>query len=319
MTWTVDGKRRERFIPLPDDPDSSEFDRAYWAIRSGQSEAVKAPARQTWQELVTAYRGSARFAKLAPRTKKSYNDTIEWILQANAAKSVTTLTRQKLRELHVKYAGTPRKADLLVQIVSILCNFARKQMDWKIDNPAEGLDLYGKQREYEPWPDWMVKALDDAPQVVRSAAELILGTGQRPAAAIAMRRDQFQGEWMTVTDEKGDETYEIYCPAMLRRYLNELPIGGTHIIPRNLTQPMRYDSVEKQFRAWRESLGDRAAPFSMHGLRKLAIVRLAEAECTDAQIQAITNQSAQTVAYYRKRASRKKLSRSAMERNVGTN
>ena len=58
------------------------------------------------------------------------------------------------------------------------------------------------------------------------------------------------------------------------------------ILARNLTQPMRYDSVENQFRAWRESLGD-------------------------AQIQAITNQSPQTVAYYRKRASRKKLSRSA--------
>nr|WP_225612489.1 tyrosine-type recombinase/integrase [Paracoccus sp. PAR01] len=157
----------------------------------------------------------------------------------------------------------------------------------------------------------MVKALNDAPLVVRSAAELILGTGQRPAAAIAMRRDQFNGEWMTVTDEKGDETYEIFCPVVLRRYLDTLPVGGAHVLARNLTQPMRYDSVEKQFRAWRESLGDRAKPYSMHGLRKLAIVRLAEAECTDAQIQAITNQSPQTVAYYRKRASRKKLSRSA--------
>ena len=311
LTWAEAGKRRERFIALPDDPDSAEFDRAYWSIRSGQSDQVKAPARQTWRQLVTAYRGSAKFKKLAPRTQKSYTDTIEWILETNADKSVTTLSRQKLRELHMKYASTPRKADMLVQIVSILTNFARKQMDWTIDNPAEGLDLYGKQREYEPWPDWMVKALNDAPLVVRSAAELILGTGQRPAAAIAMRRDQFNGEWMTVTDEKGDETYEIFCPVVLRRYLDTLPVGGAHILARNLTQPMRYDSVEKQFRAWRESLGESAKPYSMHGLRKLAIVRLAEAECTDAQIQAITNQSPQTVAYYRKRASRKKLSRSA--------
>jgi hypothetical protein len=41
---------------------------------------------------------------------------------------------------------------------------------------------------------------------------------------------------------------------------------------------------------------------------------LAEAGCTDAQIQAISNQSPQKVAQYRKRASRKKLSRAAMER-----
>ncbi|UFS67741.1 tyrosine-type recombinase/integrase [Paracoccus denitrificans] len=315
LTWFEGARRRERFIPLPDDPDSEEFDRTYWSIRSGTSEEVQRPKKETWRQLVMAYRGSAGFRKLAPRTQKSYNDTIEWILSANADKAVSTITKQKLRDLHVKYGETPRKADMLVQMVSILVNFARTQLEWAVTNPAEGLTLYGKQREYEPWPEWMVKALPDAPLIVRSAAELILGTGQRPSAAIVMRRDQFHGEWMTVTDEKGDESYEIFCPQELRVYLASLPVAGQHVIPRNLTQPMRYDSVEKAFRAWRTDLGDRARPFSLHGLRKLSIIRLAEAGCTDAEIQAITNQSAQTVAYYRKRANRKKLSRAAMERN----
>jgi len=80
---------------------------------------------------------------------------------------------------------------------------------------------------------------------------------------------------------------------------------------------MRYDTVEKSFRAWRAKLGERAKLYSLHGLRKLAIIRLAEAGCTDAEIQAVTNQSPQTVAYYRKRANRKKLSKAAMERNGG--
>ncbi|QRZ14686.1 tyrosine-type recombinase/integrase [Paracoccus methylovorus] len=315
LTWTEDGKQKDRYIPLSGEPGSIEFDRSYWAIRSGESPAVKPQEKETWRELVTAYRSSAKFKKLAPRTRKSYNDTIEWILAANASKPVIRLTKQKLREMHVKYADTPRKADMLVQIVSILTNFARKTLDWTIPNPAEGLDLYGKQREYEPWPDWLVSKLVDAPLTVRSAAELILGTGQRPAAAIAMRRDQFRGIWMTVTDEKGDESYDIYCPVPLRDYLAALPIEGQHIIPRNLTQPLKYDAVEKAFRSWRADLGGRAKPYSLHGLRKLAIVRLAEAGCTDAEIQAITNQSPQTVAYYRKRANRKKLSRNAMERD----
>ncbi len=267
---------------------------------------MQKPQKETWRQLVKAYRGSAGFRKLAPRTQKSYNDTIEWILSNNADKSVTTLTKQRLRDLHVKFGETPRKADMLVQMVSILTNFAGNQLDWVISNPTEGLTLYGKQREYEPWPDWMGKNLADAPAIVRSAAELILGTGQRPAAAIAMRRDQFQGEWMMVTDEKGDESYEIFHPTELRSYVQSLPVTGIHILSRNLTQPMRYDTVEKSFRAWRTELGERAKPYSLHGLRKLAIIRLAEAGCTDAEIQAVTNQSAQTAAYYRKRANRKK-------------
>lgn len=313
--WWEGGKRRERFIALPDNPDSQEFDEAYWKARSGSHPKQQKPQTRTWRELVTAYRAGPRYRKLAPRTRDSYNATIEWILEANSEKSVTSLTRQKLRKLHIKYAGTPRKADMLVQIVSILTNYARKHLDWPIDNPAEGMELHGQQREYEPWPDWMVNKLPDAPEMVRSAGELILGTGQRPSAAIAMRRDQFRGEWMTVTDEKGDDSYDIFCPVPLRRYLATLPKRGAYVIAKNLTAPVRYDAVEKAFRAWRTDLGEKATPYSLHGLRKLAIVRLAEAGCTDAQIQAITNQSPQTVAKYRKRASRKKLSRQAAEQN----
>ena len=54
----------------------------------------------------------------------------------------------------------------------------------------------------------------------------------------------------------------------------------------------------------------------LHGLRKLAIVRLVEAGCSDAQIQAITGQSAEMVAYYRKLASRKVLSHEALEKRT---
>ncbi|KAE9631748.1 hypothetical protein GP644_05435 [Parasedimentitalea maritima] len=37
---------------------------------------------------------------------------------------------------------------------------------------------------------------------VQTASELILGIGQRPNAAIEMKRDQFRGDWMEVLDEK---------------------------------------------------------------------------------------------------------------------
>ena len=65
---------------------------------------------------------------------------------------------------------------------------------------------------------------------------------------------------------------------------------------------------------WRTSLGDEATPFTLHGLRKLSIIELAEAGCTDAKIQAITGQSAAMVAFYRAKASRRVLSRAAQKR-----
>ena len=69
--WTdADGKRKERYIALPADLDSAEFDRAYWAIRSGRAEVVKPKASHTWRELIQTYKSSAQFKKLAVGTRK---------------------------------------------------------------------------------------------------------------------------------------------------------------------------------------------------------------------------------------------------------
>ncbi|WP_406870253.1 tyrosine-type recombinase/integrase [Thioclava sp. 'Guangxiensis'] len=311
-TWLEGGKRRERYIEITADPNTPEFMVEYWSIRSGKSPKVRRQLVKTsWRVLITEYRSSPKFRKLAPRTKQSYNIWLEKILAKNADKDVRDMDRATVRAMQQKLKDTPRQADWFVQIVRILFNFAAKQLDWNVRNPAEGIDLFGKQREFEPWPEWMVEKARAAPENVRTIIELILGTGQRPSAAIAMRRDQFEGDIMTVTDEKGDEAYQVYCPDGLRSYVEALPIRGRHLVPKNMSQAISYSAAEKALSAWRATLGDEAKPFTLHGLRKLSIVRLAEAGCTDAQIQAITNQSPQMVAYYRKKASKKRLSKAA--------
>jgi len=129
-----------------------------------------------------------------------------------------------------------------------------------------------------------------------------------------MRFDQFKGEWMLVTDEKGGEDFETYCPPRLRSFAASTPKRGAHVLAKNLTEPLGYDAIEKAFRSWRNALGDKTRPFTLHGLRKLAIIELAEAGCTDAEIQAVTGQSSAMVAYYRSKASRRELSRTAQKR-----
>ncbi|WP_199252605.1 site-specific integrase [Chachezhania sediminis] len=107
--------------------------------------------------------------------------------------------------------------------------------------------------------------------------------------------------------------FRAYCPAQLRTFVEALPVKGAHILAKNLSEPLGYNAVEKAFRTWRTTLGPEASPFSLHGLRKLAIIELAEAGATDAQIQAVTGQSAEMVAYYRARANRFALSRAAQK------
>ncbi|MCE8006423.1 tyrosine-type recombinase/integrase [Aestuariivita sp.] len=318
ITWTQGGKTKERAILLRWEGDRKKLDDEYWLCEAGQHLKQKAPAKYTWGELVKLWRTDPRVqSKLKPSSKLSYARDMDFILAKNKDKDVRTTTRAQVRAMHSKYADRPRKADKLITTVRMLWNYAEHKQDWPMQgkkNPAAKIDLYGRQKEWEPWPDWMIEKLPTAPEVVQCAAELILGTGQRPNAAITMRQDDFSGEWMWVLDEKGTEKFEVYCPDRLRGYLANRGKSGAFVIAKNLTEPVGYDAVEKAFRKWRASLEAKASKYVLHGLRKLAIVQLAEGGCTDAQIQAITNQSVEMIAYYRKVANRKKLSRSGQRK-----
>ncbi|WP_281969080.1 tyrosine-type recombinase/integrase [Roseovarius nanhaiticus] len=321
ITWTdAAGKRKERAIKLNWCGDAKTLDDEYWAAESGRHHKQVKEAKHTWATCIMEWRADARIQKkLAEGTKKSYNREFEKILEKNADKSMSATTRQAIRKKHIAMAETPRAADWMLQSVSILWNFAKDQLDWPLgDNPTARVEKYGTQKEFRTWPDWMLDALDDAPQVVRIACGLILGTGQRPSAAIAMPRIAFHGEWVTVIDEKGDSSFPIYCPESLRSLIDGLESGSRHVLPKSDTSPLSYSSVEKAFRAWRENLDelgavhdDNARHYSLHGLRKRACVELAEAGCSDAQIQSVTGQSPETVAKYRKEANRRKMSRAA--------
>lgn len=321
VTWTENGVRKERAITLDWKNDPERLDALYWECKSGRHEKQAKPAQYTWGEAILKWRTDPRIqGRLSAGTKKSYRSSLEMILEANAAKDMRRTTRAGLRAAHDALAGTPRKADKLLAVSSLIWNYAANELDWPIgDNPAAKIRHYGRQREFEPWPDWMIKALTTAPDKVRIASELILGTGQRPAAAIGMRRDAFQGETMRLIDEKADETFEVHCPERLRDFVNSIPNRGQFILAKNLTEPLGYDSIEREFREWRKGLGEKAAPYSLHGLRKCAILELVYAGWTDAEIQSVTNQSMQMIAYYRRRANRKILSRNAARRAAKRN
>ena len=317
VSYTENGKRRERVITLDWGGDYQELDRLYWLCERGQhpEQLPKAPTT-SWKSLVVAWRSDPIVqGSLGDSTKRSYRRHMDYLLEKNAHKDVRDTTRQHIRAIQQKLSSTPRKADHMVQTIRMLWNYARKELDWQVgDNPAAEIKLFGPSRELGAWPEWMVEQLPSAPEDVRIAAELILGTGQRPNAAIRMRHDQFNGEWMTVCDEKADAEHEVYCPVRLAAFVAELPKRGRHLLAKNLTEAKGYDAVEKQFRRWRNELGEAARSFSLHGLRKLAIVQLAEAGCGDAEIQAVTGQSAQMVAFYRAKADKKRLSKQAQTR-----
>jgi hypothetical protein len=239
VTWTEGGVRKAKELKLDWKGDAKELDRLYWLARGGQHQAQAKPLPYTWRECIIAWRSDPIVqARLAAGTKQSYRPPMDQILEKNGGKDMRLTTRPAIKAALATMAGTPKKASRFAQTISILWNYATNELDWPLGpNPAKKLATYKPRRAYEPWPPWMIDKLPTAPEIVQTAAEIILGTGQRPGAAIAMRRDQIKGDTMALRDDKGDEEFIVHCPARFRAYVDACPGAALTSSPR--TSPSR--------------------------------------------------------------------------------
>lgn len=320
LRWAEGQKRRERYLPLPGVEDSEEFDREYWAIRSGQSTQIKSAPKTSWGALIRSYRASHSYKKLAPRTKTPYDRVMNQLVEKNAELDIRSLTRAQVRAIHEKYADTPRKADLMVQVIRLLLNYAKNDLEWIESNPADKVKLFGTQKEWQPWPEALQRAFKKAcvargDDLMLTAFHLGTGTGQRAGDLCGMRWDHYDGEYMSVVQDKTGERMWVYCPRELREHLDAIPRRGAFILAKNLTQPLTYAAVEKRFRAARDAIGPNAEGYVMHGWRYTAAVALAEAGCSDAEIQSVTgHRTLEMVQKYRRQAGQRQLSKQAQEK-----
>lgn len=116
------GKFRAR---LPDNPNSPEFDAAYWALRLGK----RTHEKTTFSAVIDSYLASPRYARLADGTRKEYRRTLDTIREKNGDKDFTGLTRRHVIAARDKYAATWRKANAMVEMLSILSRHALRRQN----------------------------------------------------------------------------------------------------------------------------------------------------------------------------------------------
>jgi integrase len=318
--WTENGVRKEIYIPLPGAEDSKEFDNAYWAARSGRATSMQRHVKTSWKALIASYKSSSRYIKLADGTKRKYDSVMTQLVEKNGAKDVRRFTRQNVRDVHSKYADTPRKADLYIQVLRILLGWAERELEWIDKNPAHGIELFGPQKEFQPWSEDAQKAYRNAclhleDEIALTFFMLGSGTGQRAEDCCQMRWEQYDGDSIEVVQDKTKEHLWVACPKFLREYLDNLPKRGKYIMPKNLTEPLGYNIVYKRFAKARAEVSEICAGLVPHGWRFTAAVALAQAGCSDAEIQSVTgHRTLKMVQKYRSQANQKRLSRQAQDK-----
>lgn len=305
-------RRGETYQRIYGEPDTPEFDQQYWAIRSGKSKTVKT----TFEALIASYYASPDFKSKADGTKREYRRTLEILRTKNGEKDFTRVRRRDVIKARDKYADTWRKANAMVEMLSILSKHAI-DLEWIVANPATGVKkLTGG--EYEPWPEPKLRAFEKYCRKhdlkwELAAFMLCVGTGQRIGDIVKMKWDHYDGEYISVVQEKTDARLWVACPEFLKRFLDEASRTGEFIIAQNLRKGLSKRAIQQRVLDVRREI--KAEAFVIHGWRYNAAVALAEAGASDSEIQSVTgHKTLDMVKKYRSRANQKKLSKSAQAR-----
>jgi integrase len=218
---------------------------------------------------------------------------------------------------HFRHKHSTAVADAAVGRISVLWQFADQHLDIDLaSNPTIGVARIHKgKKEHEPWPDDVLAAFDaHAPGHLRLAVLLLLYTGQRRSDVVQMKWSQFDGEIIEVAQQqKTGEYVAIPCHHRLRAALSTLPRHSEYILTGERGTPYHPESLAHAVRRQLHAIGIHG--YSVHGLRKNAAQALAEAGCSVSEIMAITGHRSVAMAmHYTKRAEKRRLAKSAMEK-----
>jgi len=294
---------------LPDD--ESERARRVLEINSGLDCVYPRTMPGSLRDLILQYRRSPDFKELAISSQKSYDTYLDLLLRAYPDKPVETISRAWLYELRDAMADTPRAANWVLQLMSILMNFARDR-GWRGDNPAQGVKKLKRGRSYEPWPESAIERFRrEARPRMALALELAVHSGQRLSDVLAMQWRHVGNGLIEVAQSKTDERLSIPLHRDLRQLLERTPRTGMYIVCTERGTPYTRSGFSKMFRRELERLNLR--DFQFHGLRHTAGRRLAEAGCSDREIAAILgHRTAAMTLRYTRRADQKRLAKAAV-------
>lgn len=296
-------------LPAPTDPTfASEYERVHTSFR-----LTAEPARtSTFGWLVERYKSSPEFRDKSPRTQKDYRQIADKICVAWRDVLITQVSRAGIMTYRNTLAHSPRQANYAVQVIRLLFSFAIDNGFAKT-NPALRPKKLKEGPGHQPWPDDAVAKFREANkdnEMMLTALDVGLCTGLREGDLCRMTVSDSSNGQVKVIQAKTSEPVWVPAHPTLRERLDNIQGRLLVIVTKTGRQ-----FTESHFRhLWRAAtLRAGLDGLTFHGLRTTAGTYLAEAGCTDAEIQSVLGHRTPTqAAHYRRYANKKKLAQSAI-------
>lgn len=318
-------RRGDTRATLPGLPGSAEFMAAYAdaLARTNEPPAPIGSSRtkpRTIAAVIAAYYGSDEFRRLSENSRKTYRFDLEKLRIEHGDKRAEKIERRHVREQLEKLSATPSRAKARLRALRMIIHYAM-DMEWRKDDPTIGIKPPRLEGDgYKAWSEDDIHTFEARHPIgtrARLAFGLALYTGQRRSDIIRMARADMRDGTISVRQQKtGARLVLPIHPALASIIVGTPVVGLTSLLTTDKGGPLS----ASRFSSWFSEMVAAAGldGLSVHGLRKAASRRLAEAGCTPHEIASITgHETLAEVERYTKSVNQARMARGAMAK-LGT-
>jgi integrase len=305
--------------PLQGLPWSPEFMAALEAANQNASRleiGIRRTRPGTVAAAVTGYFGSLAFANLAETSRKSRRTLLERFRAEHGDKGIATLARVHVERMLTAKAATPGAALNFLVALRALMRYALS-VGLRAEDPTVG--VHGpkfRSTGFYSWTEDDIAAFEAKHPVgsrARLALALLLYSAQRRADVIRLGRQHLRDGLLHIRQSKTGKVLAIPLHPELRAVLDATPSDHLTFLVTRSGKPFHADAFTHWFknRCIEAGLPARA---SVHGLRKAACRRLAEAGCSASVIAAISGHATlREVSSYTAAAEQVRLAQQGIE------
>jgi integrase len=313
-------RRGHALVRLPGLPWSPSFMAAYEAALAGPRTAIGTERIKPGSvaAVVAAYLDSQQaFGSKSAGTQRMRRGILERFRAAYGDRPFALLPSEWIEAL--LDAKPPHAARSWLVTLRSLCRFALKR-GWLRVDPTRDIKLRAiKGDGFHTWDEDEIARYEAHYPVggkPRLALALLLYTAQRRSDVVKMGRQHIRDGVLTVKQQKTGVTLAIPVHADLRAVLDATPGEHLTFLTTATGKPYGGNAFSAQFRKWCDAAG-LPKRCKVHGLRKAACRRLAEAGCSGNEIMAISGHATlKELVRYTKAADQARLARNAMAKAV---
>lgn len=272
-------------------PGTAEFTEAYHAWLAGGKPRPGAAKVMpgTFDDLIARFYRSKIWADLKETTRGTYRGELERFRSKYGGRQVATMTARHVGNLILSMAATPSAANNLRKRLRQLFDLA-VQCEMRVDNPVLVIrGIRAREGGFATWQEEQIAAYEARHPLgtaARLAFDLALYTAQRKSDVRVMGPQHVKDGRIAVRQLKTDKEMKIPIHPRLAESIAATPTGHLAYLVSSQGRPF----TAKGFGMWfmRRCREAGLEGFSMHGLRKAASRRMAEAGLSNQLIKSIT-------------------------------